>query len=293
MNGSVDAVVVRYRGGDEVARCLASLREHGGPRLHRTALVDSGSHDGGEQRLAEAFPEVTVVSLEENLSFAHAANEGVSCLDAEYLLLLNPDAEVTAGCVDRLAEVLDRRPGVAGVVPLLVEPDGRLQYRWQLRRLPGAARLALGLSGAPAFRKPPVEAAAVAQPAASCWLIRRSAWEALNGFDEDFAPAWWEDVDLCRRLQRGLERGELPVRKGFVVNPQARAVHIGGSSVSAIGDQAFLAAYFTNLARYVRRHHAAASGPVLASLRLSLLVRGVARPRRRTIYFKLAFRLGR
>jgi hypothetical protein len=286
-------VVVRYRGGEEVARCLASLREHGGRRLQRTLLVDSGSGDGGEKPLAEAFPEVTVVSLDENRSFAHAANEGAAGIDAAYLLILNPDAELTSGCLDRLAGLLDRRPEVAGAVPLLMEPDGGLQYRWQLRHLPGAARLALGLSGAPAFPKPPTEVTVVAQPAASCWLIRRSIWEALGGFDEEYAPAWWEDVDLCRRLQRGLQRGELPVRQGFVVVPEATALHIGGSSVPAIGDEAFLTAYFTNLIRYVSRHHSRAARPVITTLRLSLLARGVARPRRRSIYFRLARGIGR
>lgn len=293
MNGPVGAVVVRYRGGDEVARCLASLRDHGGLRLRRTILVDSGSGDGGEKRLAETFPEVTVVSLEENRSFARAANEGAARLDAAYLLLLNPDAEVMAGCVDRLAGILDERPDVAGAVPLLVAPDGSLQHRWQLRCLPGAARLALGLPGASAFREPPAEVTAVAQPAASCWLVRRSVWEALGGLDEVFAPAWWEDVDLCHRLRRGLRRGDLPARQGFVVVPQATARHIGGSSTAAIGDEAFLTAYFTNLAVYVRRYHTAGAGLVLASLRLSLLARAVVRSRQRAVYARLARGLGR
>ena len=40
---AVVAVVVRWRGGDEVRRCLRSLTDHGGPALHRVVLVDSGS----------------------------------------------------------------------------------------------------------------------------------------------------------------------------------------------------------------------------------------------------------
>jgi len=291
MNGTVGAVIVRYRGGEEVVRCLASLREQGGLRLQRTVLVDSGSGDGGAERLAEAFPEVTVVALEKNRSFAHAANEGAACLDAPYLLLLNPDAELTAGCLDRLTDVLDGQPGTAGSVPLLVKPDGRLQDRWQLRRLPGPVRLALGLSGRPAFRKPPVVITPVAQPAASCWLLRRSVWDHLGGLDEEFAPAWWEDVDLCKRLQLGLQRGELPVQQGFVCVPQASVFHVGGSSVAAIGDEAFQTAYFTNLTRYVRRHHAAAANLVSATLRLSLVARAVVRPRQCATYLRLARKL--
>jgi N-acetylglucosaminyl-diphospho-decaprenol L-rhamnosyltransferase len=278
------AVVVRWRGGDEVRACVASLLAHGGPRLARVVLVDSGSGDGGAERLATEFPTVQVMALEENRSFAHAANRGAAAGGERRLLLLNPDAELLPGSLDELGTGLDRRPDSAGAVPLLEGADGASQHRWQLRRLPGPLRLATGRSGAPAFTAPPTADQPVAQPAAAAWLIRRSVWQSLGGFDEVFAPAWWEDVDFCARLDSRRGTRSFPVAEGFVVHPGARILHHGGSSMASLGDEAFLTAYFRNLTRYIARHHPQHAPAILNCLRLTLKIRAVAQPSRRNAF---------
>ena len=284
MTADTLAVVVRWRGGDEVRACLASLLAHGGPRLAGTVLVDSGSGDGGAERLAAEFPTVRVIGLEENLGFAHAANCGAAEGGEARLLLLNPDTELMPGSFNELAGGLDRRPAIAGTVPLLEGADGATQDRWQLRRFPTAFRLATGRSGAPAFTAPPTAEQPVAQPAAAAWLVRRSVWNALGGFDEIFAPAWWEDVDFCARLEGRCGTGSFPATEGFVVQPAARILHRGGSSVAALGDEAFLTAYYRNLARYVARHHPQHAPAIRACLRLTLKTRAIAQPNRRQAY---------
>lgn len=278
------AVVVRWRGGDEVDRCLRSLLQHGGRELERVTLVDSGSADGGAERLAAAFPEVEVVALNENRSFAFAANRGAARSDSPGLLLLNPDTELAPGAADALIEELDRRPEAAGVVPLLAGADGVPQHRWQLRRLPGPLRLATGRGGAAQFSGPsPAEPATVEQPAAAAWLVRRAVWNALGGLDEKFAPAWWEDVDFCARLC-GLGRKGGTAGSGLWVVPGARVAHRGGSSLSQLSDAEFLLAYHHNLLRYAERHHPRSLGLVRIGLRLSLGLRALARPSRRAAY---------
>lgn len=281
----VAAIVVRWRGGDEVARCLGSLAEHGGDRLTSVILVDSGSGDGGGEALARRFTDVELVALEHNRSFAVACHRGVEACNEPLLLLLNPDAELTPGALDVLVGFAARRPEVAGAVPLLVGPDGRSQHRWQLRRLPSWRRLAVGLGGAAAFSpSPPAGPAPVAQPAAAAWLVRRSAWQALDGFDPIFAPAWWEDVDFCTRLAGRLSDPAFPVREGFWVAPRSLFRHLGGVSAGQMAAGDFLDAYYGNLLRYAERHHAARLGIIRAGLKLSLLARAAARPSMRAAY---------
>jgi GT2 family glycosyltransferase len=284
---TIAVVVVRWRGGDEVDRCLGSLLADGGPRLHEVVLVDSGSGDGGAARLAAAFSEVRVIALPENRSFAWAAGQGVAATSSQYLLLLNPDTEITPGSLDTLAGFLDQHPEVAGAVPRLTGLDGTSQQRWQLRRLPSVLRLATGLPGAPAFPggigTEPVE---VEQPAAAAWLLRRSLWQALDGLDPDYAPAWWEDVDLCARLAHGLREHRLPAGSGFWVVPAAVIRHHGGSSLAALGDHAFLLAFHRNLLRYAGRHHPHRLRLIRGGLRLSLLLRAMLRPGRRQAYLE-------
>ncbi len=281
MTADILAVVVRWRGGDEVRACLASLETNGGPRLAGITLVDSGSGDGGAEKLAVDFPAIEVIALEDNLGFAHAANHGAACGGEPLVLILNPDTEVLPGSLDELARGLDDHPEISGTVPLLEGIDGASQHRWQLRRLPTTLRLATGRSGAPAFAEPPTRPHAVAQPAAAAWLVRRSVWEALGGFDETYVPAWWEDVDFCARLEALRGTGSFPVTGSFVVRPSARIVHRGGSSVASLGDEAFFTAYYGNLLRYASNHHAEHLSFIRRGLRASLNLRAILSPSRR------------
>jgi GT2 family glycosyltransferase len=280
----VTAIVVRWRGGAEVERCLDSLLAQRGDRLQRVILVDSGSGDGGAGRLAAAYSDITVLALPVNHSFAHAANRGVVEADTDAVLLLNPDTELEPDTVGTLANALDGRPRAAGVVPLLVNEDGTSQHRWQLRRLPTVARLAVGLPGAPAFDSPPTTAAAIEQPAAAAWLVRRAVWQALGGLDESFAPAWWEDVDFCARLRRMVGTAGGAADAGFEVVPRAAARHAGGLSARRLETGRFTTIYFSNLLRYAARHEPHRLALVRLSLRASLLVRAALRPRRAAAY---------
>ena len=283
MTGIIQAVVVRWRGGDEIRRCLSSLLANAGPLLARVVLVDSGSGDGGAERLNSEFPGIEVIALADNRGFAYAADRGAGEGEEPLLLLLNPDIQVEAGAVDSMVDLLKNRPRVAGVVPLLKGFDDSSQHQWQLRHLPGSARLAFGLSGAPAFPTPPQAPVAVPQPAAAAWLVRRTVWEALGGLDPTFEPAWWEDVDFCARLRDRLGEPGFPADDGFVVEPAAILHHGGGSSVAALGREAFFTAYYTNLLRYTARHHPGRLGLIRRGLRLSISVRMLFRPSQRQV----------
>ncbi|MCP4900848.1 MAG: glycosyltransferase family 2 protein, partial [bacterium] len=200
MNSKISTVIVRWRNGKELERCIASLLAHGGSELEEIIVVDSGSGDGGGERLQQAFHNIEVVQLEHNRSFAWAANQGVARTCGDFVLLLNPDTEITEGSLEVLVGYLMEHPNAAGAVPLLVEPDGSSQHHWQLRCLPRLRDLALGRSGRPQFPNSPTQPTQAEQPAAAAWCIRRVVWDALEGLHSGFAPAWWEDVDFCVRL---------------------------------------------------------------------------------------------
>lgn len=281
------AVVVRWRGGDEVARCLESLLAQTGEDLRRIVLVDSGSRDGGAERLAAAYPEIDVLALAENRSFAHAANVGADTINDDLLLLVNPDTEFERDAVTLLVAALMNRPQTAGVTPLLVNPDGSDQHRWQLRRLPTAFRLAMGLPGAPAFSSAPVSPTPVAQPAAAAWMVRREVWRALGGLDESFAPAWWEDVDFCARLTAHIGEPGFPADEGFVVVPGVRVRHLGGSSLLELDEAAFRTTYTRNLVRYAALHHPDRLAAIRTGLRWSLVGRALLHPNKTKTYFEI------
>jgi GT2 family glycosyltransferase len=215
-----------------------------------------------------------------NLGFAGGANAGIAAARAPLVLVLNPDAVPEAGALEKLLAGFAAFPDAAGLAPRLVGRDGSPQHAWQLRRLPSPWRCllqALALPDASGPRAEPPAGTPVEQPAAAALALRREAVAAVGGFDERFHPAWFEDVDLARRLSRA----------GRTVRywPAARFRHGLGSTVPRLGYGPFLWIYYRNLVLYLTVHHgrawaAAARGAVAAGAVLRLLLLPLRRPRR-------------
>lgn len=258
-------VVVVWRSGADAWE-LARAFPHD-PRFE-LVMVDNG----GELDLADG-PNRRILRPGRNLGFAGGSNLGARAARGELVLFLNPDARPLEAALERLLEGFDAHPGAAGLVPRLLSPDGTTQAAWQLRPLPGpAALLAHAFFWNPSRgpRREPEVGARVEQPAAAALALRRSAFEAVGGFDEGFYPAWFEDVDLARRL----DAAGLPL----LYHPAAAFSHRIGSSLSALGYGGFLVAYDRNLERYLATHHGRAWAlafrllvPVGALLRLALV----------------------
>jgi GT2 family glycosyltransferase len=244
----------------------------------------SGEAGTSEADGIEALAAARVLRPGRNLGFAGAVNAGAAAARAPLLLVLNPDAAPEAGALDRLLEGFAAHPEAAGLAPCLVGPGGESQASWQLRRLPSSwdcLRQALPLPGGPrtaAAKAPaPAPGSDVEQPAAAALALRRAALAAVGGFDESFFPAWFEDVDLARRLKaQGLR---------LVYWPAARFRHRLGSTVPLLGYGPFLWAYHRNLERYLRKHHGrgwawAARAATVAGAAAKLPLLPLRRPRR-------------
>lgn len=227
---------------------------------------------------------VRVLRPGRNLGFAGGVNAGVAASRAPLLLVLNPDAVPEPGALDRLIEGFAAHPEAAGLAPRLSGANGEPQFTWQLRRLPSAwecLRQTLpslaAAEATPGTAVEPPPGSPVEQPAAAALALRREALVAAGGFDERFHPAWFEDVDLARRLRGSGAR--------LLYWPAARFRHALGSTVPRLGYGRFLWIYYRNLERYLAKHHGAIWGlaaraclvPGLA-IRLPLLV--ARRPRR-------------
>ena len=253
MSGAA-AVIVSYGSEDVLGPCLDALRG----RVEQAVVVDNTPGESVPGRLREAYPWAVWIDNAVNRGFAAAANQGVNATDAPYVLLLNPDCELLTG-LDGLIEAC-RGEGVAGAGGLLLDPDGSPQAGFFARSLPTPTALVfevLGLNRAwkrnPVNRRyrlldmdPRLECEAE-QPAGAFLLLRREALDAVGGLDETFHPAWFEDVDLCRRLYDA----------GYTLRftPRAAARHLGGHAVRKLSLQARLQAWYGGLLRYAAKHY--------------------------------------
>lgn len=177
--------------------CLESIARHPPRATLEVLLVEDASGDALIERLG-AVRGLTFVRNDANLGFLRSCNRAAALARGEYLHLLNDDTEVTAGWLDALLDTF-RLPacGIAG--SKLVYPDGRLQEAGAVVHADGREeRIGRGDDAARARYN---EVREVHYCSAASILVPRSVFLELGGFDERYAPAYYEDVDLALRMR--------------------------------------------------------------------------------------------
>jgi GT2 family glycosyltransferase len=221
----VSAVVVAYNGLPWIERCLESVA--GCEKI----VVDNGSTDGTVELIRERFPDARLIELE-NRGLAAGWNAGVRAASGRYFLVLNSDAWLLDGALERLVAYADANPQAAVVAPKLLNPDGTLQRSvrgfptvWRiateylfLRKLAPRSSLLNAFYAGP-FAHDRVYEAEFVQGA--CFLLRREAVDAVGPADEGFF-LFSEEVDWFYRLHAA--------GWSIVFVPDAEAVHVGGAS---------------------------------------------------------------
>ena len=268
----LSGIVVHWHNETELAELLKSWPQD--PRFE-LVVVNNGSQAPMPQ--GQTNTRYRVIEPGRNLGFAGGVNAGIEAARAPVLLLLNPDARPLPGALDELLKGLETHPTAAGLAPRLTGAGGESQFRWQLRPLPSPWRLlaeTLLRMPPPGPREEPASGARVEQPAAAALLLKREVLTAVGGLDEGFYPAWFEDVDLAKRL----------ATLGLALRywPAAQFHHDLGATVPRLGYGRFLWAYQRNQHRYVAKHHgAAAAGLLRAATLLGMVLRLLALPLRR------------
>ncbi len=231
----ISVLVVNHNGETHLHRCLDSLRE---PEPEREVIVvDNASTDGSLRMLERDYPHVRVLRQSINLGFGAATNLAAEAASGSQLLLLNADAWLEAGALSHLERRLREDGGLGLVAPSLRYPDGRPQFAWSPAR--GILGEMLQKLRNPHEARAWAHAAAVrrvcrvaGQPwyTAACVLLRADAFREIGGFDTGYFM-YFEDVDLCRRLQRGGWR--------LAEERSAVAYHAGGLFSGNVSDDLY------------------------------------------------------
>ena len=253
---SLSVVVVTWQPGEDLDRFLDSLSTAIDP-VPPVVVADNESRDGAVERAAER-PGVTVVRTGGNLGYGGAANVGVRATlsdDHDLVVVANPDIVWHHGALGELVAATHRWPGAAAFGPAILTPEGDLYP--SARSFPSLSRgIGHALLGwwwprnrfTQSYRRErrePVEATA-GWLSGSCMLLRRSAFEAVGGFDPAYFM-YFEDLDLCRRLARA----------GWdsVYVPSAVVTHVGGQATKQ-AKRPMLRAHHRSAYRYVRSEYA-------------------------------------
>lgn len=83
-------------------------------------MADNASSDGSLEMLRTEFPVVRLIELDRNYGFAEGYNRALAQVDAEYVVLLNSDVEVTSHWLEPLLDYMDTHSGTVACQPKLL-----------------------------------------------------------------------------------------------------------------------------------------------------------------------------
>lgn len=224
-------VILNWNGLSLLKQWLGKVVEHSlnGAGDIEVVLADNGSTDGSLAYVRERFPEtVRCLDLEHNHGFAEGYNLALTQVDAEYVVLLNSDVEVTPGWLSTLTDYLDAHPNVVGCQPKIraLRQPATFEHA-------GAAGGYIDWLGYPFCRGRVLNEVEVDTgqyetvvdvfwATGACLCIRLDAFRDVGGLDARFF-AHMEEIDLCWRLwQRGYQ---------LVCVPQSTVFHLGGATL--------------------------------------------------------------
>jgi len=199
-------VVLSFNHEQFLGPCLESLSRQTWPV--EIVLVDNGSVDQsaetGRALLEKLGLKGVVHRLEENRGCAGGNNFGWRQATANVVLFLNPDTELEPDCVENLVEPLLENEGIGVTGAKMYFPGGKvLQHAGGIVHPNGMTNH----HGAGDGDKGQFENVRdVDYVTGAALAIRRSVLEELGGFDEDYFPAYYEEVDLCLKVRRAGRR---------------------------------------------------------------------------------------
>lgn len=281
---TISAIVVNYNSHDRLLNCVKSLaltaKELTDKVKFNIFIFDNNSSDKSLEILKNSIDlegnNIVLIESKENHGFAGAINQCIKQISADAFLILNPDIAVNSQALEELKRALESYQEIAAISPILKNKSGEAQYKYLLKNFPSFGSTIAELlflhrlfpkniftqsydlsenqlyknyilkekTSMPFFNleKPLL----IPQPAAACLLIRANDLKQVNGFDQDFYPAWFEDVDFAKRL--------FNQNRFCAITNKAEVIHEGGYSADGLDKKKFHDIWYNNLTLYWKKH---------------------------------------
>jgi GT2 family glycosyltransferase len=224
----ISVVILNWNGVGMLQKFLPKVVEYSAMEGVEICVADNASTDESVSYLQANFPNVRLIVLDKNYGFAEGYNRALEQVEAEYVVLLNSDVEVTPHWLEPLVEYMDTHPEVAACQPKIRSERNKEYFEYA-----GAAGGYLDKYGYPFCRgrifdvveKDEGQYDTVSSvfwaTGAALFIRLKDYWEA-GGLDGRFF-AHMEEIDLCWRLR---SRG-----RGIVCIPQSVVYHVGAATL--------------------------------------------------------------
>lgn len=213
-------VIAAHSGAELTHRCLSAILHATEGIAYEVIVVDDAADEATKELLA-AVGGIRVIVNEENLGYLRSVNRGSAAARGKYLVQLNNDTEPQPGWLEALVHRVESAEDVGIVVPRLLYPDGVLQEAGGIVWRDGSGWNYGRGDDATAARYAYVRE--VDYGSAAAMLVKADLWRELGGFDERYAPGYYEDTDLCFAARaHGLR---------VLYEPHATVIHVEGASM--------------------------------------------------------------
>ncbi|MEK6733151.1 MAG: glycosyltransferase family 2 protein [Candidatus Omnitrophota bacterium] len=218
----ISVIIVNYNRKDLLKNSLGSLRMQTFKDIE-VIVVDNASSDGSSDTVRLGYPEVKLIQNNENLYFCRANNQGIREAKGDFILCLNSDCMLEKDYIKEAMESfkLDEKIGmVSGKILRMdkktIDSTGLFVGRNRKAVERGYGKIDTGKYNASEY---------VFGVSGACMLMKKEMLKDIkdeNGYFDETFEMYYEDLDLCWRLQK----------KGWKAyyNPKAIAYHERGAT---------------------------------------------------------------
>lgn len=220
-------IIVNYNARDFLLKSLKSLFQNQIMESLEVFLVDNASTDGSVEEVRNHYPQVKLITNNQNKGFAAANNQAIKEARGRYLMLLNSDAAVGKAALKSMLKFMDSHSEAGAVGPRLIYPDGTPQpsvdffpnllteffHLFRMKRILPTTMLRRKVSyvAGPFLGRTvrtylqtyedgtnPRQVDCIS---GACLLVRREVIDKIGLLDENFFM-YMEDMDWCIRMKR-------------------------------------------------------------------------------------------
>ncbi|MEL6810404.1 MAG: glycosyltransferase family 2 protein [Bacteroidota bacterium] len=203
----LSVVILNYNVRFFLEQCILSVERDLNGIEGEIIVIDNNSQDDSCEMVRKQFPHLTLIENKENVGFSKANNQAVAVAKGEYVCILNPDTAIAEGTFAKTLEFADATPHMGGLGIYLMDGTGNYlpeskrnlpTPRRSLMKLLGQTR---GRNGYYALHVDKEDSGTVDVLVGAFMLIKRSVYNEVGGFDEDYFM-YGEDIDLSYKLQK-------------------------------------------------------------------------------------------
>lgn len=242
-------VILNWNGKTLLEKFLPSVMAYS--EEAQVYVADNASTDDSIAFLEREYPQIRIIRNQDNYGYAKGYNEALKSVNEPYWVLLNSDVEVTKNWLKSPLELFETDTQIAAIQPKLLDYKNKSFFEYA-----GAAGGFIDKYGFPFCRGRIFSTLEkdngqydqiedIFWASGACLFIRKSVFEQLGGFDEDFF-AHQEEIDLCWRIQNE--------KLKIIYTPDSVVYHVGGATLKEGSPQKTFLNFRNSLFSLLKNH---------------------------------------